>query len=206
MVAVDVDRETAHAEAARELARQIYPKPALGERFSAWLEELLRRLVESGSALPGGWLAIVLLGLLVTAAVIVAARIAARTMGDRGGARRYGGPVIAAAEHRTRAERSAAQGDWASAIRQRVLAIGRQLEEDGVLTPVAGRTAVELATEAGESLPEFAGELSSAATVFNDVTYGGQPGAQTDYRLVSDLDDRLRILTRQPAGSGQALR
>ena len=191
MPVIDVDRETAHEAAARELAKPIYPKTSLSERIAAWLNDLLNRVVDSGSALPGGWLTIVVLALLALALLVTAARIAARAMGGRGENHLYGARVLAAAGHRSRAEQLAARGDWAAAIRHRVRAIGRQLEEDGVLSPLAGRTASELAIEAGAVLPEFIGELDAAATAFNDVTYGERPGNRTNYRLVSDLDDRL---------------
>jgi len=48
-------------------------------------------------------------------------------------------------------------------------------------------------------------ELSQAATAFNDVTYGEQPGTRDAYRMIADLDDHLR--SRPPAaplGPGQS--
>lgn len=198
MPTIDVDRETAHEAAARELTKPIYPKTSLSERIATWLNDLLNRLVDSGSALPGGWLTIVVLALLVLALLVAVARVALRTMGGRGGDRLYGSRSLAATEYRSRAEQSAAQGDWAGAIRQRVRAIGRQLEEDGVLNPVAGRTAGELAGEAGRALPEFADEMRTVAAAFDDVTYGELPGTESAYRRVSGLDDRLRAHQRAP--------
>ncbi len=191
MPAIDIDRDTAQEAAARELAKPIYPKTSLSERITTWLNDLLNRVVDSGSTLPGGWLTVVVLALLALALLVTAARIARRAMGGRGGDHLYGARVLAAAAHRAHAEQSAAQGDWAGAIRQRVRAIGRQLEEDGVLNPVAGRTASELATEAAQRLPTFTAEFDTAATAFNDVTYGERPGTPENYRLISDLDDRL---------------
>lgn len=191
MPAVDVDRETAHAAAARELAKSVYPKPSVSDRIVAWLRDLLDKLLQAAAALPGGWLTVVVLGLLVAALALAAVSVARRTMGGRGVERLYGGRTLSAADHRTRAQQSAAQGDWGAAIRQRVRAIGRQLEQDGVLNSMPGRTAGEMARDAGAAWPAIAGELVSAATVFNDVTYGGQPGTASEYRLVSELDERL---------------
>jgi hypothetical protein len=119
-------------------------------------------------------------------------------MGGRRGERLYEGRVLTAADHRRRAEQFADRGEWTAAIRQRVRAIGRHLEEDGVLNPVAGRTAGELATETGRAIPDLAEEFASAATAFDDVTYGGRPGIEGNYRLVCDLDDRLRPARRTP--------
>lgn len=189
---IDIDRDSARDAAARELAKPIYPENSLSDRLADWFNDLLFRLIQSGSSLPGGWFTIVVLGLLTLAAVIVAARIARRAMGRSGGTDLYGSRTLSAADHRARAERSAAQGDWAGAIRQRVRAIGRQLEEEGTLSPMPGRTAAELAADAGKLLPGYADELVTAAAAFDDVAYGDRSGAETDYRLIADLDDRLR--------------
>ncbi len=191
MPTIDIDREAAHDAAARELAKPIYPKASLHDRFAEWVNDVIHRLMIGGSSLPGGWLTVVVLAALVLAAVVVAVRIARRTMGRPGDRRLYGDRTLTAADYRERADVSAAQRDWAAAIRQRVRAIGRQLEEDGAVAPVPGRTAVELAREAGSALPDLAGQFSTAATVFNDVTYGDQAGSERNYRLVADLDDRV---------------
>ena len=61
-----------------------------------------------------------------------------------------------------------------------------------MLNPVPGRTATELAKDAGEAVPDLAGELPQAANAFNDVTYGERPGTEPAYRMIADLDDHLR--------------
>jgi hypothetical protein len=199
---VDIDREAAHEAAQRELSKPIYPKEGLTQRLADWLDELIYRLILKGSTVPGGWFTIALLLVLVLVAVIVAVRIARRTMRtNRGGDYQLFGTVeLSAAEHRRTAEQYAAHGDWAAAIRHRLRAIARQLEETGVLNPVPGRTANELARDAGTSLPSLAAEFDSAATTFNDVTYGEVPGTQAAYRTTADLDEHLR--TQSPATLG----
>jgi hypothetical protein len=201
MPTIDIDRDAAHEAAQRELAKPIYPKSSLMDRLGDWIEEMLYRLILKGSTIPGGWLTIAVLAIVVLVAFIVAVRIARRTMRtNRGGdAGLFGAHDLSAAEHRVTAEAYAAQGNWAAAIRHRLRAVGRQLEETGLLNPVPGRTANELARDAGELLPAFEGELRRAATVFNDVTYGEQPGTEPHYRLVADLDEALR---RHGAPSG----
>lgn len=199
MPTIDVDSQTAHDAAAGELAKPVYPKPSFTDRIAEWVNEMLHRLMNAGAALPGGWLTLVVLALLVLAGVLVAVRVARRAMGRRGDGRLYGSRTRTAADHRAEAEQSAARGDWSGAIRHRVRAIGRELEEDRVLNPVPGRTAGELAREAGAALPDCASDFDAAAGLFNEVTYGGQPGSEAGYRLVSDLDDRL---SRVAPGAG----
>jgi Domain of unknown function (DUF4129) len=109
---------------------------------------------------------------------------------------------LTAAQHRETAERYAAEGNWTAAIRHRLRAVARQLEETGVLNPAPGRTANELARDAGEALPHLTDELSQAATAFNDVTYGEVPGTQSAYQMIVDLDDHLRM--RAPAAAAAA--
>ena len=57
-----------------------------------------------------------------------------------------------------------------------------------MLNAVPGRTATELAKDAGAALPDLAGELLQAADAFNDVTYGERPGTEPAYRMIADLD------------------
>jgi hypothetical protein len=206
MPAVDIDREAAHEAAQRELSKPIYPNASLTDRLSDWLDELLYKVVLKGSAFPGGWLTITVLALLVTVAVVVAVRIARRTMRTRRGDNRaiFDAHILSAAEHRAIANNHAAQGDWAGAIRHRLRAVARQLEETDVLTPVPGRTANELALDAGASVPDLAADFGTAATVFNDVTYGEQPGSEVGYRHIAQLDDRLAHHSASQHGSSSA--
>ncbi|MBU8827961.1 DUF4129 domain-containing protein [Mycolicibacterium goodii] len=194
MTTIEIDRDAAHDAAQNELSKPIYPRSSPTQQFLDWVDELLYRLAYEGSTVPGGWFTISVLAILVVVAVIVAVRIARRAMRtDR--AAQYGlfGRVeLSADEHRTTAEQFAAQGNWTAAIRHRLRAVARHLEETGILTPVPGRTATELARDAGAALPALANELASAATTFNDVTYGEQPGTEAAYRRIADLDGRLR--------------
>jgi Domain of unknown function (DUF4129) len=193
-VSVDIDRDAAHEAAQRELGKPIYPRASLTERLVDWINELLYRLAVEGSSVPGGWFTISVLMILLAVAVVVAARVARRAMRtNRGeGYALFGDHVLGAAEHRATAEQAAAAGDWAAAIRHRLRAIARQLEENGVLQPVPGRTATELARDAGRAVPTLATELTRAADAFNDVTYGELPGSEPVYRMIADLDDNLR--------------
>jgi hypothetical protein len=210
---IDIDRDAAHEAAQHELAKPIYPKASLTERLMDWLDELFYKLASAGAKVPGGWLTLSVLLIVLAIGVVVAVRIARRTMRTnrgRGGAM-FGDHVLSAAEHRRTAEQYAAVGDWSAAIRHRLRAVARQLEESAVLDPVPGRTATELARDARRAIPNLAAELSRAADAFNDVTYGDRPGTDSAYRMIADLDDHLRSRTpasdvgaTQPATDGWA--
>ena len=204
MPTIDIDRDAAHEAAQSELAKPIYPKPSMMEQISNWIDELLYRLVANGSTFPGGWFTITVLLILLAVAVVVAIRIARRAMRtSRGEAQTlFGAEELSAAEHRATAERYAASGDWAPAIRHRLRAVARQLEENGTLDAVPGRTATELARAAGRELPGLAHELAVAAEAFNDVTYGERPGLEAQYRQIASLDEKLgRHLPQRPGES-----
>jgi hypothetical protein len=194
---IDIDRDAAHEAAQHELAKPIYPKASLTERLMDWINELLYKLADAGSSLPGGWLTLSVILILLAIAIVVAVRIARGTMRTNRGHGRamFGDHVLSAAEHRATAEQYAAVGNWAAAIRHRLRAVARQLEESAVLDPVPGRTATELARDAGRAIPNLAAELGRAAEAFNDVTYGERPGTEVAYRMIADLDDHLRSRT-----------
>ncbi|MCV7360605.1 DUF4129 domain-containing protein [Mycolicibacterium neworleansense] len=193
MTNIDIDRDAAHDAAQNELAKPIYPRASPTDQISEWLNDLLYRITAAGSTIPGGWFTISVLVILVVVAVVVAVRIARRTMRTaRAGAQAlFDRQELSAAQHRSIAEQYAAQGDWSAAIRNRVRALARHLEEAGVLDAVPGRTATELARDAGAALPARASELSIAATTFNDVTYGERPGTESAYRAIAALDDEV---------------
>jgi hypothetical protein len=194
---IDIDRDAAHEAAQRELGKPIYPKASLTERLMDWINELLYKLANAGASVPGGWLTLGVLLILLVIAVVVVVRIARRTMRTNrgGGFSLFGEHELSAAEHRATAEQYAAAGNWSASIRHRLRAVARQLEENAVLDPVPGRTATELARDAGRAIPSLAGELSRAADAFNDVTYGERPGTESAYRMIADLDDHLRSRT-----------
>jgi hypothetical protein len=194
---IDIDRDAAHEAAQRELAKPIYPKASLTDRILDWIDELFYKVAQGASSLPGGWLTLGVLLTLLVIAVVVAFRIARRTMRTNRG-REYalfGEHELSAAEHRATAEQFAAEGNWSAAIRHRLRAVARQLEESSVLDPVPGRTATELARDAGRAIPPLSAELRRAAEAFNDVTYGERPGTEAAYRMIADLDDHLRSRT-----------
>ena len=203
MPTIDIDSDAAHEAAQRELQKPIYPKPSLTERLVEWINELVYRLASAGASLPGGWFTLSVLLILLVVAIVVAIRIARRTMRTNrgGGYALFGEHELTAAEHRATAEQLAAAGNWAAAIRHRLRAVARQLEDTGALDAIPGRTATELARDAGKALPPLSAELTQAASAFNDVTYGARPGTESAYRMIADLDDHLTFHTQASANS-----
>lgn len=197
MPTIDIDRDAAREAAQHELAKPSYPRQSPAQQFIDFVEELLHRLLVKAAAVPGGWFTISLLLIAVAVAIVAAVRIArgaVRT--DRGDQPLFGPAELSAAEHRATAERCAVSGDWAGAIRHRLRAVARGLEDSGMLAPLPGRTANELARDAGAELPRLATEFLRAADIFNDVSYGELPATSDGYRDIAELDDRLRTAAR----------
>lgn len=193
MPTVDIDRDTARNAAQRELDKPIYPKDSVPQRLQEWVHDVLYRTVEQGSAIPGGWFTVSVLLTLLIVAVVVAVRVARRTLRTRddGDYQLFDTGQLSAAQHRAIAERCAAECHWTAAIRHRLRAVARTLEESGTLNPAPGRTANELARDTAAHLPQLAVELATAASVFNDVAYGDSPGTPDAYQVIVDLDDHL---------------
>jgi hypothetical protein len=200
---IDIDRDAAHQVAQIELDKPIYSKGSAAQQFAEWVNEILYRLLDKTASIPGGWFTTSVLLILLAIAVVVAVHIARATMRtNRGGDYQlFEAGLLTAAQHRATAEGYAAQGDWSAAIRHRLRAVARQLEETGVLEPAPGRTANELASDAGAALPQLGSELSEAAMAFNDVTYGERPGTEAAYRMIVALDDHLRSRSSATAPS-----
>ena len=55
MPPIAIDREAAREAAENELSKPIYPRGSLTDRFNAWLDELIFRIVAKGDLLPGVW-------------------------------------------------------------------------------------------------------------------------------------------------------
>jgi hypothetical protein len=191
---IDIDRDPAHQAAQRELDKPIYPKASLTQRVNEWIHDLLFRLIEKGSSVPGGWFTVSVLLILLGVAIVIAVRGARRTLrSHRGGDYQlFDAGQLSAEQHRSTAERAAAEGNWTAAIRHRLRAVARGLEETQILEPAAGRTANELARDAGARLPHLSPELSRSAAIFNDVTYGDRPGTPPGYQTIAQLDEHLR--------------
>jgi uncharacterized protein DUF4129 len=190
-IPIDVGREEARRAAERELSRPDYSAgdPPLPVRALSWLLEQLGELLGRAAAtMPGGCGGLIALAVLLVLAV-VAIRLAVGRVGrvaTSPGALFDGAPIMAA-DHRRAADAHAAAGEWAPALRERLRAVVRELEERGLLDNRAGRTADEVAVEAGRVIPSSADQLRAAARSFDDVWYGGRPATP-------EMDERLRAV------------
>jgi hypothetical protein len=132
--------------------------------------------------------------LLLVAAAVVAVRLKLGPLGRRATREEalFVGRTRTAAQHRAAADAHAAAGAWAEAVRERLRAVVRSLEERAVLDERPGRTADEAAAEAGRALPGCAAGLRAAAVLFDEVWYGGRPAGPASYAALRDLDAQVQ--------------
>jgi hypothetical protein len=88
------------------------------------------------------------------------------------------------------ADRLAAEGRYAEAIRERLRDTVTDLTRAGVITPEPGTTANEITTAAGTGRPVVAPALTGATGLFSEVWYGHRPAGAPE-------DDRMRDLTAE---------
>lgn len=182
----------ARRAAREELAKPAYDrsKPPLTYRILVWILHKLGELLDkAGGAVPGGKLGLLLLALLVVGlAAVVITKVRPARRGVRSGELFDAGRVLTAQEHRRRAEVAAERGDHADAVRERLRAIVRELEQRGVLDPRPGRTADEVAREAGAAVPTLLQPLRRGATVFDEIWYGGRTADSSSYAILVEVD------------------
>lgn len=192
-VPVDVDPDSAREAAARELA-----DPAYQAAEPSFLEQVLDRigrfLANALSGGLGGAGLVILLLLIVAVFAVVRLRVGGLTRSSRQPVF-TAGRVRSAQDHRRAAELALAGGELTEAVRERFRAIVRELESRGVLDERSGRTVDEIARTAGQRMPARAGELNTAATLFDDVVYGGRPPTEAAYHDLAALDARIQAET-----------
>lgn len=199
-------REQAREAAREELSRQEYAdaRPGLVARLLGRAWTALGDLFDRAGEVVGGnpLLRAVLAAALLALVALVLARLQRRGVGGpRGRALFDDGRPLSAQEHRERAEAAAEQGRWPEAVRERLRAVVRELEVRGVLDPRPGRTAGEVAHDAGTAVPDLAAELHRGAHAFSEVWYGGRPGDRGAYEVLVALDDRVRAARTSPAAA-----
>ena len=197
-----VTREGARDEALAELA---------DPRYDRGLRDVVVDARDTVLDGVGGLLALtgplgqVLVVLVVAAVLALLAYVVVRLVGsprrrdaEQSDAVVDDGPRRTAAAHREAADAAAADGRWADAVRERLRAVLRELEERSLVDVLPGRTAARLARDGGSALPGAAGLLRAGAQTFSDVVYGGRPAGPDDDALLRRADEAVR----RPRGAG----
>jgi hypothetical protein len=98
------------------------------------------------------------------------------------------------------ADRLAAEGRYAEAIRERLRGIVRELVDAGIIENRPGFTVTELARAASRARPMVRPALDAASGLFSDVWYGQRPaGAEQDARMREYATHVHAALTLVPA-------
>jgi len=200
-----IGRAPAQRLAKEELSKAIYHQQpsvmsSIGRAIRSFINSIFGHV---GQLTPGGPWTVVALVALVAVMVVLALRIGplARTARRAAPVRDPSSRPLTAAQLRGAATARAAEGDYSTAILQRLRAIAASCEERHVLAPDAGRTADELATQAGALFPGHAARLAEAARLFDKVLYGDGDGTRDGYAKVRDLDDALAALSPRRAAA-----
>lgn len=196
-------RDDAREAAREELQRRQYQDakpPALQRAIGRATRWVGGRLQDAAGGLDGSGIAQVLLvAVLVVVAVMVLVRLGPTASNRTRKAVFDDLEARTAAEHRAAAEALAARGELAGAVRERLRAVVRELEVRGVLDPRPGRTAGEVARDAGVSVPALAVGLRRGARVFDEVWYGRRVAVRADYDALVAVDDEVRGTRAVPA-------
>lgn len=92
----------------------------------------------------------------------------------------------------TLADRLAAEGRYAEAIRQRLRITLGELVAARLVPPQPGWTAAELASIAADQRPAVAAPLGGATHLFAEIWYGDRPAAQAHDQHMRTLTDQVR--------------
>ncbi|GAA2378890.1 hypothetical protein Cme02nite_18320 [Catellatospora methionotrophica] len=93
-------------------------------------------------------------------------------------------PPLAPEVYLSQADRYAAEGRWAEAVRERLRAMVRELVDRGVVEHVPGWTVTELARAAGGTRPELGPALDGATRIFSGIWYAQRPATAGDDELM----------------------
>jgi hypothetical protein len=194
---VDISRNDAAAEAAKELSKPLYGQAgqslmsrAIG-KVMEWITDLLDNFTGTSPNGRLGLFLLVLLFALILVVVLWRAGVLRTTRTNPHAVFETGKPRTANA-YRALADQEAAAGNYTAAVRSRFRACVAELTERTVLDERAGRTAYEAVADAGRVVPALRDELQRAALVFTEVVYGNRPGTPERYALVVAADEAAR--------------
>ena len=97
------------------------------------------------------------------------------------------------------ADRLAAEGRYAEAIRERLRGIVRELVDAGVIEHRPGLTVTELAMAASRARPQVRPPLDAASRLFSDIWYGQRPADADDDRRMRGYAGQVHAALAGPA-------
>jgi len=182
--------------AGQRVARRELAELSFWQRIFQWLARL-----SQGKYVPGGWFGLVALAVLavVVITVVIFWVRPGRTRRSRADPV-LSGEALTARDYRRMAERHAAAGEFGQAIVESVRGIAAELTERDIVPARPGRTADELAVEAGAQLSDLAGDLKTVSELFDDVRYGDKDGNRAGYELARRVDKDVQA-ARPRAGT-----
>lgn len=202
-VPVEISREDAQRLARLELVKPEYTRQdeSVVARILRWIGERVSDALDAASGVsPLAWLGLLGLAILVVLAVVAIRRrtgALSRSSSDP----LFEGRERSAEDHRRESERLADAGAFAEAVRERLRAIVRDLQERGIVEDLPGRTADEIARDAGAALPAAAADLRSAARLFDDIWYGGRTADKAAYDRLVEVERVVRDARPGQGGS-----
>lgn len=198
-----VSGDAAQRAAQAELRRQEYhaDDPGITARVLHWIGQRVADLFSGG----GGSHALLLLLVAIATVLVI---FAVRAGLPRSAAEESDGSgdllaAVPARDHRRIAERLAAEGRHAEALREWLRAAVATIEERGVLPPRPGRTGAATAREAGAVLPTAADALCIATNAFDEVWFGARPATAEDVGHARAAADAVRIARMVSAAAPQ---
>lgn len=190
-----VTRDGARDAAAHELTKPQYHRddPTIVQRAAHWLDHTISRLLgDVLDAAPGGALGLIIIAVVIVGVIIlIRVRLGAVPVRDLFTDRGRGAGRRSADEYRAEADRFAAAGDYAEAVRARTRAVVRNLEERGVIEAPPGKTLTGLAREVDENAPSLAADAGRVADLFADVWYGDQEATAETDAAIRAADERM---------------
>lgn len=188
---------------AHDWLEQELQKPAYTEAEPTWFDRIAKAIFDFFDGLtkvdggnPTNWFGLVVGALVIVAIVVLAIVLWGRPRTS--GASRAGDDLLfnddderSADELRQAARARFAAQDYTEAIVLHFRALARALTERGAVMVGRGATVHAFAAQAATAFPDRAGELDTAAALFDDVRYLRRPGTPESYEYIAALDASL---------------
>lgn len=190
------DRDTARRWAEEELAKQEYQEADLTllQRLGAAISEFLSGITAPIADIRSVWLIVLVVLVVLALAGLVVWRVRRGSGGSLSDPYRpltVLVPDVDPEELRANARAAAAAGDWTLAVQEATRALLGALGRAEVIEVTTASTASELTAAAAAARPAESGELHRAGRTFDDITFGTETAAESDYTRIRDLDRRL---------------